>query len=93
MARKQLQEIRRLNRESTRNFEWHGIAGAGVARVRGDGRGDVRGVRGDELAALRRRLDSRGGLMFKVGAPLFAIVLGVALAALLSWLTRRPDRR
>ena len=24
MARKQLQEIRRLNRESTRNFEWQG---------------------------------------------------------------------
>ena len=30
-------------------------------------------------------------LMFKVGAPLVAIVGGVALAALLSWLTRRPN--
>jgi hypothetical protein len=30
-------------------------------------------------------------LMFKIGAPLLAIVGGVALAALLSWLTRRPN--
>jgi len=30
-------------------------------------------------------------LMFKAGAPLLAIVAGVGLAALLSWLTRRPN--
>ena len=33
------------------------------------------------------------GLMLKTGAPLYTIVLGVALAALLSWLTRRPSTR
>ena len=30
-------------------------------------------------------------LMLKIGAPLFAIVAGVALAAFLSWMTRRPN--
>jgi hypothetical protein len=30
-------------------------------------------------------------LMFKVGAPLLAIVAGVGLAALLGWMTRRPN--
>ncbi len=33
------------------------------------------------------------GLMLKTGAPLYTIVLGVGLAALLSWLTRRPSTR
>ena len=33
------------------------------------------------------------GLLLKAGAPLFAIVLGVGLAALLSWLTRRPSTK
>jgi hypothetical protein len=32
-------------------------------------------------------------LLLKTGAPLFAIVLGVGLAALLSWLTRRPSAK
>jgi len=31
------------------------------------------------------------GLLIKIGAPLVAIVGGVALAALVSWLTRRPS--
>ena len=33
------------------------------------------------------------GLLIKAGAPLVAIVAGVALAAFLSWLTRRPNGR
>jgi hypothetical protein len=33
------------------------------------------------------------GLMLKTGAPLFTIVLGVGLAAFLSWLTRRPSSK
>jgi hypothetical protein len=31
------------------------------------------------------------GVLLKVGAPPVAIVLGVALAAFLSWFTRRPS--
>jgi hypothetical protein len=31
------------------------------------------------------------GLLIKLGAPLAAIVAGVALAAVVSWLTRRPN--
>ena len=31
------------------------------------------------------------GLLWKVGAPPLALVMGVALAALLSWMTRRPS--
>jgi hypothetical protein len=33
------------------------------------------------------------GLMLKAGAPLFTIVLGVGLAAFISWLTRRPSTK
>ena len=95
VARKQLQEIRRLNRESTRNFEWHGLARAGRrSSSRAMAAAMVRGVRvamnwklfvGASILAV--------GLMLKIGAPLFTIVLGVALAALLSWLTRRPSTK
>ena len=30
-------------------------------------------------------------LLFKIGAPLAAIIGGVVLAAFISWLTRRPN--
>jgi hypothetical protein len=33
------------------------------------------------------------GLMLKTGAPLYTIVLGVGLAAFISWLTRRPSTK
>jgi hypothetical protein len=33
------------------------------------------------------------GLLIKAGAPLTAVVAGVALAAFLSWFTRRPNGR
>ena len=75
MARKQLQEIRRLNRESTRNFEWRGS----LVRSSLVFAADADGARRAGVLAMNWRLFVGASilvvaLMFKVGAPLVAIV-------------------